>query len=140
MKTAVSSMVKRKKDESNIDLTPMLDVVFILLIFFVVTASFVKESTLNIQGQDPNNNPPPPSEDMPQNILIQLDAQDQIFFNQERIDLSAVRARVASHRAENPAASVVIQPNNNSTANSLVVIMNASREAGANDISVIQAR
>jgi len=140
MKTAVSSMVKRKKDESNIDLTPMLDVVFILLIFFVVTASFVKESTLNIQGQDPNNNPPPPSEDMPQNILIQLDAQDQIFFNQERIDLSAVRARVASHRAENPVASVVIQPNNNSTANSLVVIMNASREAGANDISVIQAR
>jgi len=140
MKTAVSSMVKRKKDESNIDLTPMLDVVFILLIFFVVTASFVKESTLNIQGQDPNNNPPPPSEDMPQNILIQLDAQDQIFFNQERIDISAVRARVASHRAENPAASVVIQPNNNSTANSLVVIMNASREAGANDISVIQAR
>jgi biopolymer transport protein ExbD len=140
MKTAVSSMMKRKKDESNIDLTPMLDVVFILLIFFVVTASFVKESTLNIQGQDPNNNPPPPSEDMPQNILIQLDAQDQIFFNQERIDISAVRARVASHRAENPAASVVIQPNNNSTANSLVVIMNASREAGANDISVIQAR
>lgn len=131
-------MVKRKKDESNIDLTPMLDVVFILLIFFVVTASFVKESTLDIQGQDPNNNPPPPSEDMPQNILIQLDAQNQIFFNQERIDISAVRARVASHRAENPVASVVIQPNDDSTANALVTIMNASREAGATDISVIQ--
>ncbi len=140
MKTAVSSMVKRKKDESNIDLTPMLDVVFILLIFFVVTASFVKESTLDVQGQDPNNNPPPPSEDTPQNILIQLDAQDGIFFNQERIDISAVRARVASHRAENPVASVVIQPNNDSTANALVVIMNASREAGATDISVIQPR
>jgi biopolymer transport protein ExbD len=139
MKTAVSSMVKRKKDESNIDLTPMLDVVFILLIFFVVTASFVKESTLDIKGQDPNNNPPPPSEDTPQNILIQLDAQNQIFFNQERIDISAVRARVASHRAENPVASVVIQPNNDSTANALVTIMNASREAGATDISVIQA-
>ncbi len=129
----------KKKDESNIDLTPMLDVVFILLIFFVVTASFVKESTLNVQGQDSNNAPPPPSMDDPQNVLIQIDARDQIFFNQERVDISAVRARVASARAENPVASVVIQPNADSTANTLVTIMNSSREAGATDISVIEA-
>ncbi len=138
MKTVASSL-RKKNDESNIDLTPMLDVVFILLIFFVVTASFVKESTLNVQGQDSNNNPPPPSSDMPQNILIQLDARDQIFFNQERIDPSAVRARVASHRAENPVASVVVQVNKDSTANTLVTVMNSSREAGANDISVIES-
>ena len=129
---------KKKKDESSIDLTPMLDVVFILLIFFVVTASFVKESTLNVQGQDSNNNPPPPSLDDPQNVLIQIDARDQVFFNQERIDISAIRARVASARAENPVASVVIQPNNDSTANTLVTIMNSSREAGATNISVIE--
>jgi biopolymer transport protein ExbD len=139
MKTVASSM-KRKKDESSIDLTPMLDVVFILLIFFVVTASFVKESTLNVQGQDPNNNPPPPSADDPKNVLIQIDARDQIFFNQERVDISAVRARVASARAENPVASVVIQPNADSTANTLVTVMNSSREAGATDISVIEGR
>jgi len=139
MKTVASSM-KRKKDESSIDLTPMLDVVFILLIFFVVTASFVKESTLNVQGQDPDNNPPPPSADDPQNVLIQIDARDQIFFNQERVDISAVRARVASARAENPVASVVIQPNADSTANTLVTVMNSSREAGATDISVIEGR
>ena len=138
MKTVASSL-KRKKEESSIDLTPMLDVVFILLIFFVVTASFVKESTLNVQGQDPNNNPPPPSLDDPQNVLIQIDARDQIFFNQERIDISAIRARVASARAENPVASIVIQPNNDSTANALVTVMNSSREAGVTDISVIGA-
>jgi biopolymer transport protein ExbD len=138
MKTVASSL-KKKKDESSIDLTPMLDVVFILLIFFVVTASFVKESTLNVQGQDPNNNPPPPSADDPQNVLIQIDARDQIFFNQERVDISAVRARVASARAENPVASVVIQPNDDSSANTLVTVMNSSREAGATDISVIEA-
>jgi biopolymer transport protein ExbD len=138
MKTVASSL-KRNKDESSIDLTPMLDVVFILLIFFVVTASFVKESTLNVQGQDPNNNPPPPSMDDPQNVLIQIDARDQVFFNQERIDISAVRPRVASARAENPVASIVIQPNPDSTANALVTIMNSSREAGATNISVIEA-
>ena len=138
MKTVASSVMKRKKDESNIDLTPMLDVVFILLIFFVVTASFLKESALDIQGQDPNNNPPPPSEDTPQNILIQINDNNQIFFNQERIDVAAVRARVASHRAENPAASVIIRPAPNSSANILVESMNSAREAGAFNISVAQ--
>jgi biopolymer transport protein ExbD len=138
MKTVASSMMKRKKDESNIDLTPMLDVVFILLIFFVVTASFLKESALDIQGQDPNNNPPPPSEDTPQNILIQINDNNQVFFNQERIDAGAVRARVASHRAENPAASVIIRPSPNSSANVLVESMNAAREAGAFNISVAE--
>lgn len=137
MKTVARSS-KRNKDESNIDLTPMLDVVFILLIFFVVTASFLKENALDVRGQDPNNNPPPPPEDAPQNILIEIDNRDVIFFNRERIDISAVRARVASHRAENPAASVMIRPGPNSTANVLVTTMNSSRAAGATSITVAE--
>jgi len=131
-------MIKKKKDESNIDLTPMLDVVFILLIFFVVTASFLKENAMDIEGQDPNNNPPPPSADTPKNVLIQIDSRNQIFFNQERIDISAVRARVASARAENPAASVIIRPNKQSNAEVLVRAMNSAREAGVQTISVME--
>lgn len=138
MKTVAGSVIKKKKDESNIDLTPMLDVVFILLIFFVVTASFLKENTMDIEGQDPNNNPPPPSADTPKNVLIQIDARNQIFFNQERIDISAVRARVASARAENPAASVIIRPNKQSNADILVRAMNSAREAGVQTISVME--
>ncbi len=138
MKTVASSVIKKKKDESNIDLTPMLDVVFILLIFFVVTATFLKETALDIQGQDPNNNPPPPNEQDKKNVLIQIDNRDQIFFNQERIDLSAVRARIAQVRAENPEAAVIIKPHRISKANTLVTIMNSSREAGAYTITVVE--
>lgn len=138
MKTVAGSVIKKKKDESNIDLTPMLDVVFILLIFFVVTASFLKENAMDINGQDPNNNPPPPSNDQPQNVLIQIDARNQIFFNQERIDISAVRARIASAKAENPSASVIIRPNKQSNADLLVRTMNSAREAGIIDISVME--
>ena len=137
MKT-VGSMMKKKKDESNIDLTPMLDVVFILLIFFVVTATFLKESAMNIEGQDPNNNPPPPSMDDPKNVLIQIDSRNRVFFNQELVDISAVRARVAQQRAENPSASVIVKPDKASLANSLVSVMNSAREAGATTISVIE--
>ena len=137
MKT-VGSMMKKKKDESNIDLTPMLDVVFILLIFFVVTATFLKESAKNIEGQDPNKNPPPPSMDDPKNVLIQIDSRNRVFFNQELVDISAVRARVAQQRAENPSASVIVKPDKASLANSLVSVMNSAREAGATTISVIE--
>jgi biopolymer transport protein ExbD len=138
MKTVGSSVLKRKKDESNIDLTPMLDVVFILLIFFVVTASFLKESAIDIRGQDPNNNPPPPDENTPKNILIEIDNRNIIFFNQERVDISALRARVASHRAEYPAASVMIRPGPNSSADTLVNAMNSARAAGAMSITVTE--
>ena len=138
MKTVSGSAIRKKKDESNIDLTPMLDVVFILLIFFVVTASFLKENAMDIEGQDPNNNPPPSSSDDPQNILIQIDARDQLFFNQERIDISAIRARVASARAENPAASVIIRPDKQSSAKVLVSAMDSAREAGVQTISVME--
>lgn len=138
MKTVASSVVKRKKDELNIDLTPMLDVVFILLIFFVVTASFLKESALDVRGQDPDNNPPPPTSDQPQNGLIQIDANNQIFLNQERIDVSAVRARLASLRAENPEAAVIVRPHSSSKANTLVSIMNSAREAGIYSIQVME--
>lgn len=138
MKTVASSAMKRKKDVSEIDLTPMLDVVFILLIFFVVTATFLKESALDMQGQDPNNNPPPLSLDDPQNVLIIINAQNLITFNQERVDISAVRARVAQQRAENPSASVIVRPDKNSTAGALVNVMNAAREAGVTNISVME--
>lgn len=138
MKTVGSSVVKRKKDESNIDLTPMLDVVFILLIFFVVTASFLKEQAIDVRGQDPNNNPPPPPPDAPQNILIEIDNNNVVYFNRERIDLSNLRARVAAHRAENPAASVMVRPQPNSMANTLVSTMNSARAAGATQITVAE--
>ena len=138
MKTVGSSVVKRKKDESNIDLTPMLDVVFILLIFFVVTASFLKEQAIDVRGQDPNNNPPPPPPDAPQNILIEIDNNNVVFFNRERVDISNVRARVAAHRAENPAASVMVRPQPNSLADTLVSAMNSARAAGATQITVAE--
>src|SRR5690606_3632181 len=138
MKTVGSSVVKRKKDESNIDLTPMLDVVFILLIFFVVTASFLKEQAIDARGQDPNANPPPPPPDAPQNILIEIDNNNVVFFNRERVDISNLRARVAAHRAENPAASVMVRPQPNSLADTLVSAMNSARAAGATAITIAE--
>lgn len=120
-------------EENEIDLTPMLDVVFIMLIFFIVTASFIKEAGIDVNRPDAPINETPPEE---ANILVVVDANDNIFIDRRNIDPRAVRANIERLHAENPAGSVVIQPSKKSTNKMLVVIMDASRQAGVYNISI----
>ncbi len=122
-----------KDEENEINLTPMLDVVFIMLIFFIVTASFVKEAGLDVNRPDA-----PITESKPEdaNILIAINANDEIWIDRRLIDPRAVRANIERLHAENPNGSVVIQPNKNSTNKMLVAIMDASRLAGVYSISI----
>ncbi len=122
-----------KEEENEINLTPMLDVVFIMLIFFIVTASFVKEAGLDVNRPDA-----PITESKPEdaNILIAINANDEIWIDRRLIDPRAVRANIERLHAENPNGSVVIQPNKQSTNKMLVTIMDASRLAGVYSISI----
>jgi len=102
-------MARRRRateDDSEVNLTPMLDVVFIMLIFFIVTASFVKESALDLPSSDDSQKTESQSND---SILIQVDATSRIFLQQRQIDIRALRANLERAKAENPKASLVIQ-------------------------------
>ena len=126
-----------QEDEGDeINLTPMLDVVFIMLIFFIVTASFVKESGIDVNRPDA-----PVTETKPEdaNILIVIDGNDDIWIDRRVIDPRAVRANIERLHAENPKGSVVIQPNKRSTNKMLVQIMDASRSAGVYNISIAES-
>ena len=122
-----------QEEDNEINLTPMLDVVFIMLIFFIVTASFVKEAGLDVNRPDA-----PITESKPEdaNILISINANDEIWIDRRLIDPRAVRANIERLHAENPNGSVVIQPNKRSTNKMLVTIMDASRLAGVYSISI----
>ncbi len=122
-----------QEEENEINLTPMLDVVFIMLIFFIVTASFVKEAGLDVNRPDA-----PITESKPEdaNILIAISANDEIYIDRRLIDPRAVRANIERLHAENPNGSVVIQPNKKSTNKMLVTVMDASRLAGVYSISI----
>lgn len=137
-------MSRRKKgragDDSNeIDLTPMLDVVFIMLIFFIVTASFVKESGINPNVPEPNNNPPP--ENAEPNILVRISADNQIWLlekeGERRVDSRAVRSNIERLRAEFPKASVIIQASGKSDAGTYVAVADAAREAKAPNVVLV---
>jgi len=125
-------------DEGDeINLTPMLDVVFIMLIFFIVTASFIKEAGIDVNRPDA-----PVTETKPEdaNILVVISANDEIWIDRRVIDPRAVRANIERLHAENPKGSVVIQANKKSTNKMLVWVMDSSRSAGVYNISIADQR
>lgn len=131
----------RKNDESNVDLTPMLDVVFILLIFFVVTATFLSETAIDAASNENNSDQTPPEQDdKKKNILIELGANNDIILNGEPRPIlpSQIRSNIDRLKAENPQASLIIKPHVRSNVNTLVAVMDSARQAGVANISILE--
>jgi len=120
------------EDEAQIDLTPMLDVVFIMLIFFIVTASFLKEAGVEVNRPEASTSEPVDNV----NILIAITANDEIWMDNRRVDVRAVRANIERLHAENPEGAVVIQADLKSTTEVVVAVLDSSREAGVYDVSL----
>jgi len=117
---------------SDIDMTPMLDIVFIMLIFFIVTTSFVKES-----GIDVNRPTAKTAERKEQgNIIIAIKPSGAIWIDKRQVDVRAVRANVARLHAENPLGAVIITADKDSKTDSLVKVMDQVRLAGIMNASI----
>ena len=123
---------KREQEESEIDITPMLDVVFIMLIFFIVTASFIKEAGIDVDRPDA------PSADSQDDaaILIAISANDEIWIDRRETEPNAVRGMIERLHAENPKGSIVIQADEESTNEMLVVVMEAAKQAGVTNVAI----
>jgi biopolymer transport protein ExbD len=120
------------EDDTEINLTPMLDVVFIMLIFFIVTASFVKDAGIDV------NRPNAATAERKErgNILIAISDTGQIWIDKRQVDIRALRANIERLHAENPQGSVVIQADRDSKNGDLVHVMDAARLAGVANVSI----
>ena len=127
-----SSISQAVAEEEELNLTPMLDVVFILLIFFIVTANFIKEPGLEV------NRPDAETSTIQENaaILIAIGNNDDIWIDGRRIDVRQVKANVTKLLAENPQGSVVIQADEQASADAIIKVMDQSRYAGVYAISL----
>ncbi len=121
-----------EQDESEVNLTPMLDVVFIMLIFFIVTASFVKESGIDISRPSAAT----AVRKERGNILIAITAKNAIWIDRREVDPRALRANIERLRAENPQGAVIIQADRDSKNGLLVQVMDAARLAGVTNVSI----
>ena len=127
---------RHNDEESEVNVTPMLDVVFIMLIFFIVTASFVKESGIDVMRPDAAT----AERKQRASILIAISKNNEVWIQKRRIDVRAVRANVERLLAENPQGSVVIQADEKSENGLFVKVMDQARLAGAQSIAIAARR
>lgn len=122
----------RNHEEAGIDMTPMLDIVFIMLIFFIVTTSFVKESGISV------NRPVAESSVRQErgNILVGISENGEIWIDKRSVDVRAVRANILRLKAMNPESAVIIQADENARTGLLVEVMDQVRLAGVENVSI----
>jgi len=116
----------KQQDDTKIDITPMLDVVFIMLIFFIVTASFIKESGATITKPDATTDIQYPRA----SVLIAVDANDDIWLDKRKIDPRAIKANISRLRAENPDGEVILQADVASTAAVVMEVIDGLKASG----------
>lgn len=121
-----------EEDVQAIDLTPMLDVVFIMLIFFIVTATFIKEAGVEVNRPEATTW----AEKKSASILIAINDENEIWIDKNRVDPRGVRAVIERLVAENPKGTVVIQADNEARVQLIVEITNAARSAGVDNVAV----
>jgi len=120
------------EQNSEIDMTPMLDIVFIMLIFFIVTASSVKESGINV------NRPTAQSaeKDVKGNIIVSIKPSGEVWIDKQIVDIRAVRATIARLHAENPLGTVIIAADREAKTHALVQVMDQIRLAGVANAAI----
>ena len=119
-------------DQTGIDLTPLLDVVFIMLIFFIVTAAFTRESGIEIAKPKASTS----NHLDGQSIMITIDRDNQVWLENRSVDIRTVQNHVSRLQSENPKVSVIIAADKQSLTNVLIAVMDASRKAGVSNISI----
>ena len=121
---------QQAEEEPGIDLTPMLDVVFIMLIFFIVTSSFIKESGIEVKRPQADS----ASSQEKGNILIAVTADGQVWLDKQVVDVRSVRAHVERMRQEQPEGVVVVQADQDARTGLVVQVMDQARLAGVPDV------
>ena len=129
-------MRRRRSDEgAEINVTPMLDIVFILLIFFIVTTSFVRESGIEMNRA---SDVPVRTEDASDAIFVRIQDDGQIYIRNRATDVRFVRANIQSSLAQMPDAAVVVAAGRNADAGLLVRVVDQARVAGATQVSMVE--
>ena len=128
----IKSIIDNEESESAIDVTPMLDVVFIMLIFFIVTATFVKEAGIDVSRSAAETA-------VAQNkahILVAIDSNNSIWVDKREIDLRAVKPNIRRLISLNPQGTVLVQADKASYTDTLISVMDEIRAAGVTNIAI----
>jgi len=122
----------RTDEESDINLTPMLDVVFIMLIFFIVTATFIKQAGIDVTRPDAASALMKPTV----SVLVAIGPNGEIWIDNKQVDEAGIRTQIERLHAENPKGGLVVQADRGAKYEKLTAVLNAARSAGINEVAI----
>lgn len=128
----IANARRSNRSTPGLDIAPLIDMVFILLIFFLVNTSYVKETGIEVSRPTAST----ATVENKTSVLIAIDPQNRIFMEQREIDLRAVRANVERALAENPEAAVIVVADKASQTGTAIQVMDGCRMAGATNVSL----
>ncbi|MFL0810881.1 MAG: biopolymer transporter ExbD [Agarilytica sp.] len=130
----MSKRAEADEEVGAIDLTPMLDVVFIMLIFFIVTASFIKEPGVDINRPDATT-----ALAVKTPILVAVTDDNKVWINKSQYDIRQVKPQLQILLAETPKGKLVIQADRDSNIKTMTEVAQAARELGIGEVTVSAA-
>ena len=129
---SVTNARRAKRQTPELNIAPLIDMVFILLIFFLVTTSFVRETGVEVNRPAAQT----ASANQKTNLLVGISSENKVFMNRRQVDIRAVRAHVERGLVDNPGAAVVVVADKDATAGAVVSVMDAARLAGAENVTL----
>lgn len=129
---ATKDHIKSESGPTAMNITPLIDMVFILLIFFAVNASFVKEAGVEIERPSART----ATVKQQANIMIAVTENDEVWVDRQRVDPSSVRGHVERLHAENPEGAVVILADDDSRTGLVIEVLDQARLAGVENVAV----
>ena len=124
------------EDETEVDMTPMLDIVFIMLIFFIVTTSFIKEDGIEINRPNKNQSEAPPNPTSP--IVIRISDNGEVSIGPSLIEVAQVEARVSAALSKKPKAAVIVMSSESARTGIVIGVVDAVKKAGIAQVTVMK--
>ncbi len=128
----LSNRISRSDDAAELNLTPMLDVVFIMLIFFIVTATFIRQAGAEVIRPEADT----AEEKRTVSLLVAVTTEGEIWIDNKRVDVNSLQPVIERLHAENPRGSMIVQADRGSRVEVLMQVLDAARAAGMNDVAV----
>ena len=126
----MSSRRRKERNEAEVNMTPMLDIVFIMLIFFIVTSTFVRESGLDVT-QPRSSDEQVKQQKKTRAIMVKVCANENVVIDNRLVDARSVRANIERKLADDPNSIVIVQTEHKAETGTLVQVMDQAREARA---------
>ena len=120
------------EENADINLTPMLDVVFIMLIFFIVTATFIKQAGIEVLRPEALTATQKPTV----SVLVAIGENGDIWIDKKKVDVTAVRAHIERLHAENPKGGLVVQADKGAKTSKVMAVLSAARAAGLVEVAI----